>query len=162
MIQVTVDWLKEKCKSIELMFTKNHRGLFTQFQEYKERTTDQLQALDTYQDKLKAAEIHNAAQFSVDEGQYAISSKIGLRLYNSLVLELEEHQKIKTMTKEELIVYLQEKQQRTEELQKDKVEYYKNVNTILEERNKQLVEELGLIQWYITVLEDGKDTKDVL
>ena len=68
MMQVTVDWLKEKCKSIEMMFTKNHRGLFTQFLEYKERTTGQLQTLDTFETKLKAAEINNAAQFSVDEG----------------------------------------------------------------------------------------------
>ena len=38
MLQVTVDWMKDKCKAIENMFTKNHKEIVQQFQDYKERT----------------------------------------------------------------------------------------------------------------------------
>ena len=163
MMQMTVDWLKEKCRSIQEMFTKNHRGLFSQFKEYKARTGEQLELLDIYYEKLKAAEMFNAAKLSIDEVDYLFKSEqYGLKLYDSIVLELEEHQKVKKMSLKARLVYQKEKQQNKEEAEGREIDHLKQVNKILQERNKQLEEEMKLIQWYIAVMEDGKDTKEVL
>ena len=163
MMQMTVDWLKEKCRSIQEMFTKNHRGLFSQFKDYKTRTGEQLELLDIYYEKLKAAEMFNAAKLSIDEVDYLFKSEqYGLKLYDSIVLELEEHQKVKKMSLEARLVYQKEKQQNKEEAEGRQIDHLKQVNKILEERNRQLEEEMNLIQWYIAVMEDGKDTKEVL
>ena len=163
MMQMTVDWLKEKCRSIQEMFTKNHRGLFSQFKDYKARTGEQLELLDIYYEKLKAAEMFNAAKLSIDEVDYLFKSEqYGLKLYDSIVLELEEHQKVKKMSLEARLVYQKEKQQNKEEAEGRQIDHLKQVNKILEERNRQLEEEMNLIQWYIAVMEDGKDTKEVL
>ena len=75
MMQVTVDWVKEKCRSIQDMFTKNHRGLFQQFKDHKARTGEQLELLDIYYEKLKAAEMFNAAKLSIDEVDYLFKSE---------------------------------------------------------------------------------------
>ena len=163
MMQMTVDWLKEKCRSIQEMFTKNHRGHFSQFKDYKARTGEQLELLDIYYEKLKAAEMFNAAKLSIDEVDYLFKSEqYGLKLYDSIVLELEEHQKVKKMSLEARLVYQKEKQQNKEEAEGRQIDHLKQVNKILEERNRQLEEEMNLIQWYIAVMEDGKDTKEVL
>ena len=69
MLKVTIDWLKEKCKSVEMMFTKNHKAIVSQFKEFKARTADKLEMLDSYKDKLRIIETMNSIKFSVKEAE---------------------------------------------------------------------------------------------
>ena len=96
--EVTVEWLRDKCKLIQKMFTKNHRQIISQFKNFKERTNNRLEKFDLNLTKLKLAEIANSTQFSINEIEYNLNKPDRLRMYDSLVPEIEENRKLSKMS----------------------------------------------------------------
>ena len=66
------------------------------------------------------------------------------------------------MSMAEQIAYAQQKRSHLKEDENQEIQHLRQVNKMLEEQRTQLLEEMSVIKWYMTVMEDGKDSRFVL
>ena len=158
--------------------SEEHRKVVRQFTAFKERTIDHLNRMEYWHTRMVKAETYVSARNPVVEATYAMNDafqgedeKRALGLYNCLVPKVQAHsfrmgnyfnsysQKniLKEMQVERLInldIAVDDKQYNPQVL--------KHKNRVLKYQLSALKEELQVVEWYITTMEDGISAAEIM
>ena len=85
MLSITAEWLREKCKKVSAMYTRNHHKIINQFIDFKNRTLEDIKTMEEYAEKAWKAEACFALWNPVYEAEYAILDSNPLKLYDCIV-----------------------------------------------------------------------------
>ena len=122
--------------------------------------------MDEYHNKMKIAELALNENMPVYEMEYMLESDPNrLKLYDCFIPRLKQHLISKPAYKrkhyEEQEKLREEQRSMNNQLRKENKKL-KEENTDLKHQVTQLTEDFDIVNWYIEVLEAGKDTKKMM
>ena len=107
-----------------------------------------------------------ALKTPVMEAEFALDERSQLSLYDCLVPTLKEHRRFKINLQDNFNINDFKTQQRVKELEwnlhQSRLPHLEKKNEMLEAKVKQLEDELSIVNWYISIMEDGINTKEVV
>ena len=107
-----------------------------------------------------------ALKTPVTEAEYAIDERSQLSLYDCLVPTIKEHRRFKVQKDEKFSLADFKVQCRVKELEwilhKSKMPGLTKENNELKKKVEILESCLSIVEWYLAVMEDGVDTREVV
>lgn len=159
-------FIKHRSDDMSALLTKSHRNVIRQFIEYKERSEQQLQEAEAKVQCIPLLEQLVAQKTPVMEAEYAIDDRSPLNLYNCLVPKLKELRRFKLGADEKFSIEDFRAQQAVlamrMELEKEQLPKLQDEYRLVCARNAMLENELQIVKWYLHVVEDNVDTKEIV
>ena len=146
------------------LLNRQHHKIIKQFLKYKVRSRKQLEDAEAKLKSLPYLEQAISLKTPVMEAEYAIDDRSPLDLYNCLVPKLQEQRRF-TIHQEFSIADFKAQQkifQMQLELENQRLPRMEIENAGMRTRINQLEKELEIVQWYLDVLEQGIDTKQIV
>ena len=116
--------------------------------------------------EMALLEVALAQKTPVMEAEYAMDNRTALDFYDCLVPKLREHRRFRILKDADFSIADFKEQVRVKNLElmleKKKLPKLQKENAEMAEKIKELESELEIVQWYLTVMEDGIDTKEVV
>ena len=148
------------------VITKQHHSLVKQFLDYKHRSQKILTENAKLKKEIAFLELAYVQKTPVMEAEYALDQRTALSLYDCLTPMLKEHRRFKIIIEDKFSVNdfktQQKLRQLERELEKRSMPRLLEENAKLNARVKQQENELEVVNWYIEILEEGVNTKQLV
>ena len=141
--------------------TRDYDDLLKQFSEYRASTDKVIKELKDKLDQLTSDELQQASENPAREAKFSSKGLTPLLLYglgeSGLKIDYRQVVKKKSSTRVVLKKYKSEPPVDDEALK-----YYMEENKELKEQLKQAEKDVEIVKWYLKVMEDGGQTKDIV
>ena len=159
-------FIREQTMATQKMLTRQHHSILQQFLDWKERTYWKIRQADRQAARLGELENRLSSKTPVLEAENAVDDRTALSMYDCLIPRLKEHRRFKIFKDSIMTTADFQAIQAVREIERElKIAQLPSVKAELQIEKKkttQLKEEFDVIQWYITLFEDGKDSKEVI
>ena len=148
------------------VLTRTHHKMIRDFMTFRSRNEDVLREREKLLQNWIFCEEALAHRSPTFEAEFALDEKTALSMYDCLVPVLREHRRFKimpdtSMTVEDFKSQLKVIQLRREE-DSERVPRLIEENANLTAQNKQLLDELEIVNWYREVIDGGVNSREVL
>ena len=165
-MQMAVDFLLKQSVSLAELLTSQHHSVINTFIEYKRRSEAVFEERKMLYDKWFQCEQAYAQKTPVMEAEFALDSTSKLQFYDILLPRLREHrlydlQKASTMQIEDYRAQAEARRLEIDILN-HQTPALKKENHELKLKLESAQENSKTVDWYLRVMEEGIDTKEIV
>ena len=161
-------FVQQQGNLISKQFSEETRQIIKFFQSYRADTDYDISLVKKLQDDLAFTELALANKSPVNEAEYAFDGRTPLQLYDCLIPKLKEYQKYRVCEGTKHLSFLIDNFRYKKEALDAEVklnEFNSKINQLECENAKLKAEvankdnELSIVDWYLEIMECGKDSK---